>query len=197
MAIRSLKTGLFSRSGMVGNPIILPGDYESIATITVGATSVANINFSNIPNTYTHLQVRGILRDNENAYAGQTYLNINGITSGGNTHYTYAQGSLTASGNLVNSSVIWIGTQTASLSASSLFANFIVDILDYTSTNKHKVIRVIQGWDNNGASTGQDGGQVWFGSGYFPNTGAITSLSFRSNGNLVQYSSLALYGIRG
>jgi N-methylhydantoinase A/oxoprolinase/acetone carboxylase beta subunit len=31
------------------------GDFESIATVTVGGTS---ITFSSIPSTYTHLQIR-------------------------------------------------------------------------------------------------------------------------------------------
>ena len=58
MAIRSLKTGSFSRSTQVGNSIILPGDYESIATVTVGAGGSSSVTFSSIPSTYTHLQIR-------------------------------------------------------------------------------------------------------------------------------------------
>jgi hypothetical protein len=37
--------------------------YESIATVTVGSGgSAANVEFTSIPATYTHLQIRGIAR---------------------------------------------------------------------------------------------------------------------------------------
>ena len=38
------------------------GAYDSIATSTVGAGGAASIVFSSIPSTYTHLQIRGIVR---------------------------------------------------------------------------------------------------------------------------------------
>jgi len=62
MAIRSLKSGTFSRSGLVGNPVIMPGSYESIASAS-GTGSSGTITFSSIPSTYTHLQIRGIGRN--------------------------------------------------------------------------------------------------------------------------------------
>jgi hypothetical protein len=34
------------------------GDYESIATVTVGSGGAANVEFTSIPATYTHLQLR-------------------------------------------------------------------------------------------------------------------------------------------
>ena len=61
MAIRSLKSGTFSRSGMVGNPVIMPGSYDSIATATVGSSGI--VEFTSIPSTYTHLQIRAITRN--------------------------------------------------------------------------------------------------------------------------------------
>ena len=64
MAIRSLKTGQFSRSALVGNPVIMPGSYESIATVTVGSGGAASVEFTSIPSTYTHLQIRAIVRTN-------------------------------------------------------------------------------------------------------------------------------------
>ena len=32
--------------------------YESIATVTVGSGGAANVEFTSIPGTYTHLQIR-------------------------------------------------------------------------------------------------------------------------------------------
>ena len=63
MAIRSLKTGTFTRSGMAGNPVIMPGSYESIASTTL-STDTSSITFSSIPNTYSHLQLRFMAKAN-------------------------------------------------------------------------------------------------------------------------------------
>ena len=68
-----------------------------------------------------------------------------------------------------------------------------MDILDYTNTNKNKTVRVLQGFDENGS------GVVAFNSFlYSTNTNAITSLTLTSSGtSFAQYSSFALYGIKG
>jgi hypothetical protein len=68
-----------------------------------------------------------------------------------------------------------------------------MDILDYTSTNKNKVGRHIGGVDYNGS------GGVYLGSSLYSTTSAISSISLTSNNgqNFLQYSSFALYGIKG
>ena len=45
------------------NPFIFAagGDFESIATVTVGGGGAASIEFTSIPGTYQHLQIRGII----------------------------------------------------------------------------------------------------------------------------------------
>jgi len=195
MAITSLKyktkLGTLTAPGDVD-----PGAMIPIQTVTVGAGGASTIAFNNIPSTYEHLHIRGILRDAEDGYGGQTYVNLNGVTSGIPTHYMYGQGAVAAGGNLTGSSVIWVGTQPANLGNASLFGAFIIDILDYSNLNKNKTLKVISGWDNNGAASGQNGGQVWLGSGLFLSTSAVTSVSIRSNGTLNQHSSFALYGIK-
>jgi hypothetical protein len=76
---------------------------------------------------------------------------------------------------------------------SNLFAGYVIDILDYANTNKNKTIRSLAGSDANGSGT------IWFGSIAWLSTSAITSLSFNieSGSNFTQYSSFALYGIKG
>lgn len=69
-----------------------------------------------------------------------------------------------------------------------------MDILDYTSTNKNKTMRTLQGMDSNG------GGTISLHSGlYYGTTNAVTSIKLyaASGGNLNQYSHFALYGIKG
>ena len=58
MAIRSLKTNSFSRSLLTGNTAFMPGSYESIATVSVGSGGTSSADFTSVPSTYTHLQIR-------------------------------------------------------------------------------------------------------------------------------------------
>jgi hypothetical protein len=68
----------------------------------------------------------------------------------------------------------------------------IVDILDYTNTNKYKTTRTLAGIDQNGS------GVMMFWSGLWQNTNAITQIDFTSaSGNFNQNTSFALYGIKG
>jgi hypothetical protein len=70
----------------------------------------------------------------------------------------------------------------------------IFDILDYTNTNKYKTVRMLGGVDFNGS------GEVDFMSGLWLNTSAITRIDFLpsyQSTQFQQYSSFALYGIRG
>jgi hypothetical protein len=74
----------------------------------------------------------------------------------------------------------------------NMFGAGVIDILDYADTNKYKTCRLLGGQDLNG------GGRVYSMSSNWQKTAAITQidLSFET-GNCMQYSSFALYGIKG
>jgi len=80
----------------------------------------------------------------------------------------------------------------AMTNTASVFAAYVIDILDYANTNKYKTSRNLAGYDNN------SGGRVSLNSGNWRNTNAITSITLtcRSD-NFQQYSQFALYGIKG
>ena len=42
-------------------------DFESIATVSVGSGGAANVEFTSIPATFTHLQIRAILKTTTSA----------------------------------------------------------------------------------------------------------------------------------
>ena len=83
----------------------------------------------------------------------------------------------------------------SSTSPSNTFGVVVIDILDYANTNKYKTTRTLFGGNFNNSITGY----VGLMSGLWQNTNAITSLTFQeeTGANLVQYSQLALYGIKG
>jgi hypothetical protein len=169
-----------------------PGkDYDSIATTTL-ATSTASITFSSIPQTYRHLQIRGIMRTDRALVRDQLRMQLNSDT-GSNyvAHYLAGDGaSVVAAANtglpFMNNNSVPGATATA-----STFGAVVIDILDYTSTNKNTTVRLFNGVDMNNSN-----GYIELDSGLWLNTAAITSINIAAIANLVQYTQLALYGVK-
>lgn len=180
--------------------VVAPADYESIATTTVGAGGVSSITFSSIPSTYQHLQIRMIARNTGSNNSGvPVYMQFNSDTAA-NYSYHRLQGyanlseAATSSGDGVSTSFIRIGYTTGSATASSYSAH-IVDVLEYKNTNIFKTTRNLSGWEINDNSGYR---AVGIDSGNWRSTSAITSITiYPSADNWAQYSSFALYGIKG
>ena len=172
------------------------GDYQSIATTTVGALGSASITFSSIPSTYQHLQIRFMARTIRANQEDNIQLTFN--SDAGNNyaaHVLYGDGA--TAGAFSDGSSITFNTRSvvaAASSTSGVFGIGVIDILDYASTSKNKTVRSLNGYDNNGS------GQVRLSSGlWMNNTTAINSITIVSANaaNLAQYTHAALYGIKG
>ena len=164
------------------------GAYESIATVTVGAGGASTVTFSSIPSTYQHLQIRGIMLSTT---ANHADMQLNSDT--GNN---YAGHALEGTGSAVSS---FAGTSRANMfsifytpGTSTGVGGGVADILDYANTNKNTTVRSLRGTDNNGS------GNLSLISGLWMNTSAVTTITLTARGGtFTQYSSFALYGIRG
>lgn len=179
--------------GVTASSIFKGGSYESIASAT-GTGSSATITFSSIPSTYTHLQIRGV--SELDTYAST----INNITvrfnsdSGNNYAWHNVYGYNSATGASAVTTTNGMITWTALRSDSYYFKqSMIIDILDYTSTNKNKTLRSFFGVDYNALYQGY----VGLASGVWLNTAAITSISLVGNFNFLTTTKVALYGIKG
>ncbi len=176
---------------------LLANSYESIATSTVGAGGVSSVTFSSIPQTYKHLQIRALVKDNRSATSSDNnFLRFNNDSGNNyNAHQLIGDGSSASSGVLGTDSAMIYGTVPGASIGASIFNATIVDILDYTSTNKYKVIRSLNGYDSNG------GGTIRLTSGLWMSTSAVTQIDLLTNigatSTIQQYSSFALYGIKG
>lgn len=196
---RARLTNTISTAAVVnwfGNQFIaIPGNYESIATQTVGSGGAASVTFSDIPQTYTHLEIRGISR--LTAAAAYPIIRPNNDSNAANftLHQTYGNGSAvnqyaTGTGTL-GGAYVWYGATSGE--GANVFGPGIISILDYRDTNKYKTLVGISGFDNNGSTTGY----VFRASSLWLNTSAITSITIAAQtGNLAQYSRFALYGIK-
>lgn len=173
-----------------------PASFVSIATAS-GTGSSGTITFSSIPSTYKHLQLRWIARGSAGAgnWATGAAIRFNGDSTATNyyNHYLEGNGS-TASSGAQNSNNNWFKT-TSGGTAANIYAVGIMDILDYASTNKNKVMRELNGADLNGS------GSMFLISGGWTNTAAINSISIVSDatygGNWTTATQFALYGIKG
>jgi hypothetical protein len=160
------------------------GSFESIATTTVGSGGTAQIDFTSIPSTFTHLQIRYMWRSSNPAEMLVTY----NSTGSYHRHILYGSGGGVAATS--GSTNVFGGYYEP---ATNVFNTTIMDILDYTNTNKNKVTRVLWGFDANG------NGYLGFNGGFSNITNSITSitLSPSGGGGISEYSHFALYGIKG
>jgi hypothetical protein len=151
----------------------------------------ASITFSSIPQTFTdlYLVISGRL---SSANSEGLFLEFNGVTSGYSARDLSGNGSsASASTNPYGiTSKLFIGSQASTAQTSNTFGITTVQIPNYTSSNQ-KSVTADNVYENNGTAAGMD-----VLAGLFTGTAAITSIVITSNnGNLVQYSSAALYGI--
>jgi len=172
-------------------PPVVATSYESIQTVTVGGGGQATISFTSIPATFTHLQIRASYIDN-NLGITDALWTINSDTTSGNYygfHQVIGDGS-TPSAQAYNGFGRLAVTPSGSNATS--FSAAVVDILDYSNTNKYKTFRSLIGFDANGS------GVVRLRSGLWMSTSAITTISISPNtGSYSLYTQFALYGIKG
>ena len=168
--------------------------YESIATVSV-ATAQSEIEFTSIPSTYTHLQIRGIARVSR--ATTETYLRLRFNNDTG-TDYSYhginGNGSTTGVDAGSNDTFIETLRFPGSTSSANIFGAVVIDILDYANSNKYKTARILGGADQNGANS-----SIWIHSGNWRDTSVISSIKLLEavTGNFEPYSHFALYGIKG
>jgi hypothetical protein len=180
-------------ASMLGAGSAAVGDYESIATIAVGVGGVASVSFTSIPSTYTHLQIRfnarvvgaGSVNDN-------VLMQVNSDTgSNYNAHYLYGSGTSALAGATGTASTTYVGRAPQASATGGVYSGQVLDLLDYSNTNKYKTFRSLSGADLNGS------GDIFLWSGLWMNTNAINTILIKgASSNLSQYSSFALYGIK-
>jgi hypothetical protein len=172
-----------------------PAAFQSIATVTVGAGGQSTISFTSIPSTYKHLQLRCFARTT-GAFSDDAGLITFNSDSNANyaSHNVRTNGGITAAGGSANLNYGVLQRFSGANTTSGVFGVVIIDIADYTNTNKYKTFKDLGGHDNNG------NGNAYLSSSLWMNTAAITSMTIAApsqGGVWAQYSQFALYGIKG
>jgi hypothetical protein len=192
-----------AKSGATGISLALDNNYmEPIASTLVGAGGVSTIAFTDIPQTYKHLQLRIFAQSNRATFCRDS-IEIrynNDYATNYSSHVLYGDGGSVAASGSANDNGNSTGTIGTSVeNTGKQFGIVLVDILDYANTNKHKTLRLIGGEDMNGTGASGIGGIIQIGSGMWMNTNPITSIQFEPGvGTLfTQYTRISLYGIKG
>jgi len=197
----SLKTPLKYSSLLAGNSVFVPwepsGAYDSIATATVSNGTTQTITFSSIPATYTHLQLRYIIRtDRNDDYADAIGMRFNSDTGSNYHRHRFETENTGAPGygysNATDAQYHFMGA--TALCTSGVFASGVVDIIDYANTSKYKTTKSVNGVVNSGT-------QNWMGfqGSLWASTSAINTIALKVNYGTYYAtgSTVALYGIKG
>jgi len=174
-------------SAISGNLFAPSGAYDSIATTTL-SSAAASISFSSIPQTYKHLQIRCFYKTSSTGANMKISYNSGAITLV-NSHYLTGDGATASAGRDTGGPIISLQAGNA---ANTYYAQ-VIDLFDYTSTNKNQTLRTLGGGDFNGSGT------IFLISGLSTSTTAISqiTLSLNTAHDYSQYSSFALYGVKG
>lgn len=163
--------------------------YESISTVSLTG-SQSTIAFNSIPQTYKHLEIRWF------SFGGAYGTLSNQVGSGSREWYMASTGGSTMGSSSNTGSLV---PDDAGPAAGAAPTMAVIQILDYTNTSKLKMVRDLEGFDNNG---GSPSGTSLFNGALLDasnSTAAITSLSFAATGtaNWTAGTHVALYGIKG
>ena len=172
---------------------VASGDFESIATFTVGSSGSSSISFSSIPTTYKHLQIRWVAATNDGNFNALIIRHNSDSGSNYSWHAAYGNGSgVAGEAGVSDTNIRSIGT--AGTTQANIFNGGICDIFEYASTSKYKSSRILSGTDANGS------GYAIISSGLWRSTAAIDTVTIApitGGGLITQYSKFALYGIKG
>jgi hypothetical protein len=159
--------------------------------IVVPAAGASSITFTNIPQSYTDLQIT--MSSRVDAANGVAQLYFNGSTASDKRWLrVYGDGSSAVSGNSSGLSAYFrpIGMNRSDQTA-SVFGNMSIYIPNYTSSSTYKSMSA-DGVNENNATFAE----AALNAGLWESNSAITSITIiPSAGNFVQYSTFYLYGI--
>jgi hypothetical protein len=187
-------SGLYTggKNTKVWDQVTVQNDFQSIATVVVPSGGQSSVTFSNIPSTFTHLQVRVSGRGTTTFSGGLSlYVSPIGPTSSATKRH-WLDGNGSSSGSSYDSGSGLVAVIADGGALSNVYSAVILDILDWSNTSKNITFRAIGGYDSNGGT-----GHSVLASGLVVLSGGTTTgFTFQTDGNWVQYSQISLYGIK-
>jgi hypothetical protein len=161
--------------------------FVKIASVTVGSGGASTMDFTAIPATYTDLKI--VVSGCEATGTSLFFtMQINGVATNQTTRELRGSGSAASSGT----NTIATLDQNGSGTTASVFGSADVYITNYASTTKYKAISIDSVSENNATAA-----YMRLSAGLWSSNSAINQLTFYpSSGNIAQYSTATLYGIK-
>ena len=168
--------------------------YSKLASYTVGSGGISEVVLAAIPQNYTDLVIKVSARTNTANNVQNLYVEFNG--SGGTdyssrTLYALNSGAPASTSASADSKIQYAGYAAGANATASTFSNFEFYVPNYTSAN-YKSTSADVVTENNSANT-----ILLLSAGLWSSTAAINAVKISpASGNLVQYSTFSLYGIK-
>ena len=171
-------------------------DLLETTTLTSSASSITFSGLSAYAADYKHLQVRAVLANTGNSHRLTTRFNGDNTTANYRSHNMLTTGSTPSSlnnaDNYLYRGITRFNDPINGANYSNAFGAVVSDYLDFANTSKNKTVRTMAGFGTS-VQKGTD-----FGSGFWNNTDAITSITFLpGSGNFAANCRVSLYGIKG
>lgn len=187
----------FPKGNTIWDGTTAVGSMDAISHVTLTGNQ-STIEFNTIPQTYTHLILKGSGRATTSGSGDVSgivqFNNDTGTNYSWHRLYGYGGGIPSGADASASASSLVYGDICANGTMSSLFSPFVTTILDYTSTVKHKALYSLTGFSN-GAN-----GAIFLNSGVWRPASpvAITSLTLKLSDatNYVAGSTFSLYGVK-
>jgi hypothetical protein len=162
--------------------------FTKIASVTVGSSGAASMDFTSIPATYTDLCLKISARTDGSNRTGLIVVNNDTTDANYTTKNLTGTGSAASSSGGNNRFTHWLNW---SSDTASVFSNSEFYFTNYAgSTNKSFSVDSVE--ENNATA-----GYQYLVAGLWSNTAAINRLTVTAfSGSFVQYSTATLYGIK-
>lgn len=168
-------------------------DYDLLQTeiLTADTASCTFSSLGSYSTDYHHLQVRVVSRSTRASTSDGLKIQLNGDTGSNYLYHSLrGDGSSVISYDALSRTAMSFDTMPAASSTASAFGAFVVDLLDFSDSNKNTTAKSLGGF----AGTGNE---LALGSSLWLNTAAVTSMTlFAGFGDLVDGSRLSLYGLK-
>lgn len=205
MAVSRISTQSIQQSFPKGNTVwdgtTNTSSMDAISFVSVPSGGLAVVEFNNIPQTYTHLQIRAIARGNRTPVTYDNFVLRFNSDTGSNYSYHTMYGDARAGGpfseGASSATVISAANIPGSASLASSFGSAIVDIWDYSNASKNTTVRSLSGYESNTTGYSSIYSSICLSSGGWYNQAAVTTVTIiPSNSPFQQYSHFALYGVK-
>lgn len=168
------------------------GSFDLLQT-TVLSSATSSVTFSSLGSysDYKHLQFRIVGRSASTDAQQQWRITLNNDTGANYAyHRLLGNGSSVLSQAVTSTSSCRIGYLPTSVATSNAFGGLVIDLLDFSSSNKNTTIRSFSEADTFTTVSMQ--------SALWNNTAAVTTIKLEDSGgnNLIAGSRFSLYGVK-